>query len=398
MRKTLLSLIAAIAAMTSATAQTFEWGTATWNIEDGRTYDGISELNEEGIVLTYPNPTDFQLTFLNMIAVNYNLYVDDAAEPIQAGASAQGVTSVLFNYNYAEGHKYRIETTSAVLVQANLATYVTDTLSINTDSYTISFTINGPELVKTYDVEGTMSLTITDQEADLTYSLVDVQGIVSALGIEDLSQAEIYGLNPNGSYNPYYSDYFDGWRDADGGFTLWWGGWNSVDGHNAYPAVYCIKLSENSDSVYYYFYDYWDIYDPEQPDSVGGSGVGDAETVEAAPRRAPETSYNSVIWDWVNEDGSITQYSRRYRVDEGKDYKASFAFVANKKIVLLNATLHFVSQEEYATSIDETPVTAESNPSLIGIYSLNGTRSATLQKGINIVKYADGQVKKVLVK
>lgn len=401
MRKFLLSLVVAFATVFAANAQTWEWGTATWNIEDGKVYDGIKEFQADSLALTFPNPTNFTLTYFHGIYVSYNLYIDDATEPVLTHASAQMSAKVLFDYNYVEGHKYRIETTEAILTFANIAIYQTDTLSLNdTDSYSISFTINGPELVKTYEVEGTQAVTITDQDWDLTYSLVDVQGIASALGIDDLSQAEVHALNPNGSYNDYAgSDWYDGWRDADGDYTLWWGGWDKVAGHNAYPAVYSIKLSENADSVYYYFYDYWATYVPDQPDSIGGSGIGG--TVEAA-RRAPVTSYNDSIWPWYDEENDTTYlYNRRWRCDEGKDYKASFAFVANKKMVQLNATLHFVSEEaykDYITAIEEAPAVPANNSVPTGIYGLNGEPRATLQKGINIVKDAEGNVKKVYVK
>ena len=41
------------------------------------------------------------------------------------------------------------------------------------------------------------------------------------------------------------------------------------------------------------------------------------------------------------------KYRRNYRCDEGSDYKASFVVKANNKYVLINATLHFVSIEDY---------------------------------------------------
>ena len=255
-------------------------------------------------------------------------------------------TDIVISYPFVEGHKYRLVTTSTVLAQANLATLSTDTLSISTDSYSISFSIKGPELVKTIDVEGTMALTITSQDYDLTYSLLDADGIKQALGISDISEATVYGLNGNGSYNPNYIDPFDGWRDADGEYTVWGGGAGGgvyeLLGHNPYPAVYSIKISEKADSIYYYFYDYWTEYDPNAADSIGGG------TIQQAPRRAPETHYHNMVWDWDNGDGTITQYTRRWRCDEGSDYKAAFAIIANKKMVRINATLHFVSQEEYA--------------------------------------------------
>ena len=348
MKKNLLTLFLTLATIFSASAVDFQWGTATWNINDGRVYEDITDLNIEGIVLTYPNPANYTLTFFHMIAVSYDLYVDDATEPIHTSASAQMSTAVSFDYPWVEGHKYKIVTTGAALAQANIATYTTDTLSQNSDSYTISFTINGPELVKTIEVEGTMSLSIVDQEWQKTYSLIDTLAICQALGVNDMSDVETYGLNPNGSYNPNYIDPFDGWHDADEGFTVWsgnaGGGVYSLLGHNPYPAVYGIKLSQTQDSVFYYFYDYWRDYDPDEPSEVPGSGTG-------IKKRAPETNYQNIVWDWDNGDGTTTKYTRSYRAEEGKDYHASFAFLANRKYVLLNATLHFVSQEAYAEYI-----------------------------------------------
>jgi len=362
MKQTLLTLVLALATAAGATAQTFTWGTAQWNLQDGKVYEDIDDLNLEGIVLTYPNPSNYTLTFLQMVAISYDLYIDDATEPIQETSSARQSTAITISHKWAEGHSYKIVTTGAVLAQANLATYTTDTLSSSTDSYTISFSIKGPQLVKTIEVEGTMALTIVDQEWFKTYSLIDAAGIKSALGISDISEATVYGLNLNGSYNPNYIDPFDGWRDADGEYTVWGGGAGGgvydLLGHNPYPAVYSIKLSEKLDSVYYYFYDYWRDYDPNEPEVVPSTGQ--------TKRRAPNTSYHNVIWDWENEDGTITQYRRSYRCDEGTDYKAQFAVIANKKYVLINATMHFVSQEDFAEYLKQQEE-QEKNP-----YDLDG--------------------------
>ncbi len=365
MKKTLLTLVVAFATLLSANAQTWEWGTATWNIQDGRVYENLDDLNLEGIVLTYPNPANYTLTFFNMLAVSYDLYIDNATEPVQAFASARGTgaapesVNVVFDYEWVEGHSYKIVTTGAAVAQANIATYTTDTLSLNSDSYTVSFSIKGKELVKTIDVEGTMALTITDQYNPLTYSLIDVNSITAALGIDDISQATIYGLNLNGSYNADFIGLYDGWRDADGEYTTYWGGWDAGHGHNAYPAVYCIKLNETADTVSYFFYDWWKEYDPEAPDTIPGTG-------SQAKLRAPETVYNDTLWawNWVDSTGveQLTYYDRKYRVTEGQDYKASFAILSDTKYVLINATLHFVDGETYEAYIKQQEEEEEPNP------------------------------------
>ena len=363
----------------------FTWGTATWNTADNAVYDGIEAFEAAGLTLSYPNPSGFALNFLNVLLVEFDLFVDGSTEPIKATSSAQGSTDVLISYPFVEGHQYKIVTTKAQLCQANLSTYTTDTLTTNEDSYSISFTINGPALQKTIDVEGWMSLAIVNQDYTKTISTVDVADICATLGISDISEATMHALRPNGSYCDYM-DYFDWWRDADGDFTPYNAGYNSVFGHNAYPAVYCIKVNETADTVTYYFYDYWTVIE-EGDDNQGGSIV----------TRAPQTVYSNDTVDWENEDGTITQYRRSYRVVEGEDYVSEVMYVANGKSVILRATLHFVSEEEWneKTAITEAKTEATG---IVEFYSISGARLEALQQGINIVRYGDGTVRKVFVK
>ncbi|MBR0202385.1 MAG: hypothetical protein IJQ44_08000 [Bacteroidaceae bacterium] len=405
MKRILLYTLVSVMTLFTTTAQAadFEWGTATWNIDDQQTFNSIDELQQVGIKLTYTNftatPDDFSMSFFNLLAVNYDLFVDDNIEPIKAGASSepgQGLV-VNFDYNFVEGHRYRIVTTESRLVFANIATYSTDTLTTNTDSYTISFEVKGPELVKTIDVEATMSLSIVDQETNRTFSHLDVNDICQALGIQNIAEASVWGLNLNGSYCPVYSSLFDGWRDADGEYTLWYGGWDSYHGHNAYPAVYSIKINETCDYLFYFFYDYWSEYDPEKSDTIGGGAL-------QARRRAPETHYNHVIWDWEWTDSAgvtqVTQYDRKYRCDEGSDYKASFAFIANNKMVQVNATLHFVSQEAYAEYVSGVREVTYSVPSIArtNIYNISGQRVPSLSRGLNIVRDNTGYRKVMILR
>lgn len=392
MKKILLSLFVALASAVGLQAQeiTFEFGPASWNIENEQVFDDIEQFNANGgAVLTYTTPSeDYTLTMFHMVAVNADLFIDGATEPVGIEGSfrcAPGATElpVAFHYAFVEGHSYKIVTNGVVLAQANLATFTTDTLVTKEDSYSISFKINGAELVKTINVESTMSLAIVDQNTDLTFSLTGIDEIKQLLGISDISEAKVYGLNANGSYNDQHSVLFDGWRDADGEYTMYNGGWDSYHGHNAYPAVYCTKITENADSILYYFYDYWKVYNPDDPNEMGGGTLG------SAPRRAPVTSYNSVLWEWDNGDGTTTTYQRNYRCDPGKDYKAAFAIVAGKKMVQINAVMHFV---DYTTKVNEVKTVANGRTE---IYDINGVRQDTLRKGLNIVKNADGTVKKI---
>lgn len=396
MKKTLLIAFALVATL-ALQAKDWKWGTAEWNIADGTTFTSIEDFKDKGgVTLTFPNPNKVTLTFFHVLVVNYNIYVDDATEPIEWSSSAQQGTEVQMDYRFVEGHTYRLETTEENLCKADIATYSTDTLSTAHKVYTISFTIQGPEQVKNIDVEGTMALTIVDQNYYETFSPIDTKSICEALGISNINEATLYALNPNGSYCEeewFGPSYFDGWRDADGAFTLWNGGYNRYDGHNAYPAVYCIKINATRDTIFYYFYDYWKEYKEDDPGEIPGTGAG-------AKRRAPATSYNSIVWDWDNGDGSFTKYTRNYRCDEGTDYKGGFIFIANKKSAVVNATLHFVSQEafeEYYIATDVKTVPAATKQEEDGIYSINGTRLPALQKGFNIVRKA-GEVKKVFVK
>ncbi len=125
-----------------------------------------------------------------------------------------------------------------------------------------------------------------------------------------------------------------------------------LDRRKCPPAVYSIKINETCDTIKYYFYDYWKEYNPEESDTMGGSGivtpVKSRVPAVAGIRKAPDTHYNYVIVDWYDEENDTTyQYRRNYRCDVGSDYKASFVVKTIDKYVLINATMHFVSIEDY---------------------------------------------------
>lgn len=73
-------------------------------------------------------------------------------------------------------------------------------------------------------------------------------------------------------------------------------------------------------------------------------------------------------------------------------------YVANKKSVILRATLHFVSVEEWEEKTAGIEEPAQVAAEAVEYYSIAGVRQPSLQKGINIVRYADGTTRKVMVK
>lgn len=402
MKHLLLTALLVFATIATQAQITFKWGKATWNIENGRVYENIEEFDANPVTLTYDNPAGYTLTMFNIVAVDYDIYIDGATEALHEVATKQQGTDVTLTYDFLEGHDYRIVVKGALLAKINIATYTTDTLTRNSDQYSISFRINGPEIVNTYKYEATMSLDIVDQNTDLTYSEVDVKSICADLGISDITEAKFIGLNPNGSYNkaftaPEYGyDFWDGWRDADGSYTNWWGSdgaqYRNLLGHQPYPPVYCIKFNETCDSIFYFYYEsQWQEYNPDDPGTVpivGGEVKGNG------PRRAPDTHYNSIVWDWTNEDGTITQYVRHYRVDPGCDYGASFIFKTAEKAVVVNATMHFEGDEPDNISTLNESLTNKN----IAIYDISGVRKQSLVKGINIIVEPDGTKRKMLVK
>ena len=77
----------------------------------------------------------------------------------------------------------------------------------------------------------------------------------------------------------------------------------------------------------------------------------------------------------------------------GDTYVAQWGLVANEKAVVLKVTVTFA--ENPATAI--TSLSAD-NADIEAVYTIGGAQLQGLQKGMNIVKYADGSVKKVFVK
>jgi hypothetical protein len=125
-----------------------------------------------------------------------------------------------------------------------------------------------------------------------------------------------------------------------------------------------------------------------------------------------QVSADGENWTTVGEEIAVTGYSRMWKkytnsYDGNEEVYVRLAqetgslgakifdiYVANageKSQELLDQL-----NEEYANGIQDISYSAKKIAA--GIYNLNGTRLSTLQRGINIVVYEDGSVKKVFVK
>ena len=155
------------------------------------------------------------------------------------------------------------------------------------------------------------------------------------------------------------------------------------------------------------------------------NGVAADETLWADPEKAAtgRAYLCAILSDGENEKavstpvepnvGSATAantYTVTFTVEEGNDVKIGFQSIGTmpfRWFMCDDFTLTYYGTESAKVdSTDEGDVvaiegveeTAPATKAIAGIYNASGAKIATLQKGINIVKYTDGSVKKIFVK
>ncbi len=155
------------------------------------------------------------------------------------------------------------------------------------------------------------------------------------------------------------------------------------------------------------------------------NGVAEDETLWADPEKAAtgRAYLCAILSDGENEKavstpvepnvGSATAantYTVTFTVEEGNDVKIGFQSIGTmpfRWFMCDDFTLTYYGTESAKVdSTDEGDVvaiegveeTAPATKAIAGIYNASGAKIATLQKGINIVKYTDGSVKKIFVK
>ena len=155
------------------------------------------------------------------------------------------------------------------------------------------------------------------------------------------------------------------------------------------------------------------------------NGVTADETLWADPEKAAtgRAYLCAILSDGENEKavstpvepnvGSATAantYTVTFTVEEGNDVKIGFQSIGTmpfRWFMCDDFTLTYYGTESAKVdSTDEGDVvaiegveeTAPATKAIAGIYNASGAKIATLQQGINIVKYTDGSVKKIFVK
>ena len=155
------------------------------------------------------------------------------------------------------------------------------------------------------------------------------------------------------------------------------------------------------------------------------NGVAEDEKLWADPEKAAtgRAYLCAILSDGENEKavstpvepnvGSATAantYTVTFTVEEGNDVKIGFQSIGTmpfRWFMCDDFTLTYYGTESAKVdSTDEGDVvaiegveeTAPATKAIAGIYNASGAKIATLQQGINIVKYTDGSVKKIFVK
>ena len=92
-------------------------------------------------------------------------------------------------------------------------------------------------------------------------------------------------------------------------------------------------------------------------------------------------------------------YTAVTSVDESGELKFGVKWTddGNQWTCLDEFTMQYLGTEP-PTGIQQVAQKAQEAAKVVAIYTVSGAPVATLQKGLNIVKYADGSVKKIFVK
>ena len=99
-------------------------------------------------------------------------------------------------------------------------------------------------------------------------------------------------------------------------------------------------------------------------------------------------------------NGSLSQGTFEMKRGEWTNYSTTITATGDVKLTFTTSAKRFFLDDVYVTNASTGIVSTTADISkrtVVGYFGLDGTRLQTPRKGINIVKYADGSSKKVVV-
>ena len=134
--------------------------------------------------------------------------------------------------------------------------------------------------------------------------------------------------------------------------------------------------------------DRWSIWDNFRLTFLGMEAEPIAECYDKTLEEAEQMLANTELTD---EQRASLQTAMGLAVDKS-DASATLSVVAQIREAMETIT-------DYITSVEPTPLASHhSSSTIVSIYSLRGGKTDSLQKGINIVRMSNGQVRKIIVK
>lgn len=108
------------------------------------------------------------------------------------------------------------------------------------------------------------------------------------------------------------------------------------------------------------------------------------------------TSNHKAVTGWTTNDNNANGCSAAFEIGSGKQLNGSTS-TTNPYLFFDYIKLEKVTTKDEYIATGITSPTADPQARPIEIYDLNGIRLPSPRRGVNIVKYSDGSVKKILV-
>ena len=130
-----------------------------------------------------------------------------------------------------------------------------------------------------------------------------------------------------------------------------------------------------------------DSFKPQ--DWIGGSSAGDSDALFGIGRIKRDGT------DQIDDSNNVRAFKYSVKTDSKKKVKQ--IRIMNTKYGSVPVVLA-ISKKSTGSTTGVDKVTVDESQASVGIYTIDGIKISKLQRGLNIVRQADGTVKKVMVK